>query len=281
MAEKRFTEEEAQRIFARVAERQHYAREGDHGLTLAEMQEAARASGLDPSLVAAVAMEMRSAIEDGDEDPTFWGAPLRIRRTRVLPVDVDEDGWARIVTELRRAFDTPGVPTEIGRQREWTSTTAGSGVPIHVTLTPGEGTSTITIEQSIAKQARGSEWILPLGILPVVLLAGFFQAIGEAGARIWWLPVLVGLVMSLVVGGLWFGWRNWGRKTEQRFERAMDRVELAARDAASELAPVSAPPASVPSWEESSSREEPRLSLDALPQADALEPSRTRTRLRS
>lgn len=268
MSEKRFTEEEARRIFARVAERQVAARESNDGLTLAEIQEAARASGLDPALVAAVAAEMVGGAPEADT-PTFLGVPLRVRQTRVLPVEVDDDGWARIVTELRRTFDSPGVPTDLGRTREWSSTTVGHGVPIHVSLTPGEGTTTVTVEQSIARQARGAEWMVPLSVGPAVILAGLLQGFGATGPEVWSLPAFLGLIMAAIMGVLWLTWRNWERKTGQQFERAMDRVEIAARDA------------SASGQRSADSRETPRLSLDDLPEADIADPSRTRSRTRT
>ena len=50
-----FTEAEAQRVFARVAERQRAQAPADGGLTLEDLEDAARAAGLDPSLVASAA----------------------------------------------------------------------------------------------------------------------------------------------------------------------------------------------------------------------------------
>ncbi len=152
MPERRFTEEEARRVFASVAERQAAVRAPEAGLSLAEMQEAAEASGLDPALVAAVVAEMSAS--PPDEIHTFLGAPLAVRQRRVLPVAVDDDGWARIVAALRREFDTPGTPTEMGRQREWTSGGGTGSAPIHLTLVPGEVGTSVTLEQTIAKQSN-------------------------------------------------------------------------------------------------------------------------------
>lgn len=275
MSEKRFTEEEARRIFARVAERQMRVREGEPGLTLEEMQEAARASGLDPALVAAVAAEVTSG--DDEEAPSFGGVPLTIRQTRVIPVEVDEEGWARIVTELRRAFGTPGVPTDLGRIREWTSTAVGHGVPVHVTLTPGEGAATIMMEQTIASHSHGIHWVLPAGVVPTAILAALVQITSDVGPGIWWLPVFVGGLMALILGVLWLTWRRWSRTTERRFERAMDRVELAARSG-----PSSSRREAAPAYEGGRQDEEaPRLSLGDLPEAESTEASRTRGRARS
>lgn len=266
MPDRRFTEEEVRRVFAAVAERQSAVRHAEPGLSLAEMQEAAAASGLDPALVAAVAAEM---VGEGDTDalPTFLGAPLAVRKRRVLPVSVDDEGWAHIVTELRRAFDTPGVPTEMGRQREWTSSTGGYGAPVHLTLVPSDEGSVITLEQTIAKDSKGAGWVLPLSVIPMTLLAAFFYYVSDLGPEIWFLPVLVGAVMSLILVALWAMWRAWSRRTDTQFDRVLDRIGIAAREAARASGDAVATAAA------------PRLDLDALPAApEASGDHRTRTR---
>ena len=264
MPERRFTEDEARRIFSAVAERQGSARAAESGLTLAEMQEAAAASGLDPALVAAVASEMSTGAVD--EVPTFFGAPLAVRQRRVLPVAVDDDGWARIVSLLRREFGAPGVPTEMGRQREWTSTTGAGGAPVHVVLAPGESGATLTIEQTIAGQSKGAGWIVPGTTLPMVALAALAHLSGKTGPEIYGLPALVFLVIGATMLGLWAMWRGWARKTETRFERLADRIEIAARDAA----------------RASGGQATPALDLDALPDAPERDAGpRTRASARS
>ncbi|OZC04348.1 hypothetical protein [Rubricoccus marinus] len=269
MPERRFTEEEARRVFAEVATRQGSAQADETGLSLAEMQEAAEASGLDPALVAAVVAEMSGGTPD--EIPTFLGAPLAVRQKRVLPVGVDDDAWARIVGELRREFDTPGTPTEMGRQREWTSGGAHGHTPVHLTLTPSEAGSAVTLEQTIAKQSKGAGWILPGAVIPMVLLAAFFNLVGAAGPEIWSLPVLVAGVIAVVLVGLWAMWSSWARRTERQFARVLDRIEIAARDAA-RASGVRTPPAP----------EAPLLDLGALPDApDSAREPRTRGRERS
>ena len=188
MPERRFTEEEARRIFASVAERQRIETPATDGLTLAEMQDVARASGLDPALVAAVAAEMSAGAPA--EIPNFLGAPLAVRQRRVLPVAVDDDAWARVVTELRREFDTPGVPTEMGRQREWS-------------LGAARATRPFTSRSCRARPEPSSRWSRPSrsrararvgscqGASSLWCSGSVLQPAGAAGPEVWFLPVLV------------------------------------------------------------------------------------------
>ncbi|MEL6614757.1 MAG: hypothetical protein AAFQ43_03415, partial [Bacteroidota bacterium] len=230
MSERRFTEEEVRRVFAAVAERQSSARADETGLSLAEMQEAAAASGLDPALVAAVAAEMVGG-GDPDEIPEFLGAPLAVRKTRVLPLRLDDETWTRVVTELRRAYDTPGTPTELGTQREWTSGGV-SGSPVHLVAVPNGSATVVTLEQTIAKDSKGAGWVVPISVILTTLMAAFFYFVGGLEAKIWLLPVLVGALTSLIVALLWVMWRSWARRTDTEFDRVLDRIELAALDAA-------------------------------------------------
>ena len=278
MSTKRFTEDEARRIFARVAERQVRATPHEPGLSLEEMQEAARASGLDPALVAAVAREMMAG-DDGDEIPTFWGAPLTVRKTRVLPVSVDDDGWAEIVGVLRQQFSSPGAPTDLGRQREWTSSTGSHDTPLHFTLVPTEGGTTVTLEQTIAQHSKGANWLLPMTILPTMALAAIFHLTGDVGAGIWFLPILAGAVVGTILASLRWAWGSWARKTDRQFERALDRVEIAARDAADGLAEAGLAETS----RDPVSRRQSELDLDGLAEAPSEEGGggSARTRARS
>ena len=282
MPERRFSEEEARRVFAAVAERQGNARAPAPGLTLAEMQEAARASGLDPALVAAVVSEMSTG--DPGETPTFLGAPLAVRQRRVLPVAVDDDAWARIVALLRQEYGGPGVPTEMGRQREWTSGVASGGTPVHVVLAPGEAGTTVTVEQTVAGQSRGAGWFLPGAVVPTAALAALVHLTGKAGPEIYGLPLLIAAVTGVVLLGLWAMWRGWARRTERQFERVLDRVEILARDAA-QASGAQASGAQASGAQASGAAAPPegaaRLDLGALPDPASDDAARTRARERS
>jgi hypothetical protein len=110
------------------------------------------------------------------------------------------------------------------------------------------------------------------------VLAAIFHLSGAAGPEVWALPAIVGLIISAVMLGLWFMWRGWARKTERRFERLADRVEIAAREAARASGAVGTAPSEAAPPE----AEAPVLALEALPGApDASGEARTRNRTRS
>ena len=121
---RRYSEEDAQRIFALVAERQRASLGADSGLSLAELEEAARAAGLDPSLVAGAAAEV-DALPDA-EDRTLAGAPVEVVRQRLIGRSVDDDTWAQMVAAARAEFGDAGMAGQIGRLREWTLISGGT-----------------------------------------------------------------------------------------------------------------------------------------------------------
>ena len=264
---RRFSEEEAQRIFARVAERQRETAPADRGLSLAELEEAARAAGLDASLVVAAAAELDAAPHD---ERTILGAPVETIRTRHVAAPLDDDTWARLVGAARREFGQPGMAGQIGRLREWTLISGGTknGTVTRLAAEPTAEGTRITVSRSIAESVKGFtlaatiQWGMAL-VFGTMALAGVDSEL--------WIVTAVLFGLGLVFGaGSQIGTRVWHRQQTRRFDRLLDRLELAARDGAT-APPVTAEPATA--------EPAPRLSLDAdapeSPEA-ASAPRRTR-----
>ena len=248
MPERRYTEADARRIFAAVAERQKAVAPGDDGLTLAELQEVARASGLDPSLVAAVAAEGATPEASG-EVRRVMGVPAEVRRVRVLPGPVSDAAWERIVADLRATFKTPGNPSQIGRVREWTGGDA-YGSAFRVALEPlAEGTR-VVVEQTQERQAK--QGLVVSGVFAAIAaLLGVVILVSGAEPDLWGAVLTFGLFAALAFGGTWVGLRSWASRNGVNSDALLDRIDLAARNAAP-LAPEAAAP---------------RLDLDVLPDA--------------
>ena len=249
---RRFTEEEAQRIFARVAERQRHAAATDRGLSLAELEEAAGAAGLDPALVAAAAAELDAAPHP---ERTFLGSPVEVIRHRVVAGPLDDDAWAQMVAAARREFGHPGIAGQIGRLREWTCFTGGqNGAANNQTLTrltaePTADGTRITLTRSIREVVLG----ITIATAMQWLVASFFGAIAVAGvdSNIW-IPALIMMGLGTLFGaGTFVGTRVWQGRTGRQFDHLLDRLELAAQSAAPDRVPAADAPAG-------------RLDLDAL-----------------
>ncbi|MEM1116078.1 MAG: hypothetical protein AAF845_08405 [Bacteroidota bacterium] len=277
---RRYSEEDAQRIFALVAERQRAAQGAEGGLTLSELEEAARAAGLDPRLVAGAAAEV-DALPDA-QDRTFAGAPVEVVRQRLVPGAVDDDTWAQMVAAARAEFGDAGMAGQIGRLREWTLISGGTknGTITRLALEPTADGTRITLSRTIREQVKA------LSIATVIQsgMAALFGVLAAVGVDPeLWIPF--GLLLILGLGfavGTQIGTRIWHRHHSARFEAFLDRLELVSR-AATPAAPrveesTSVEPASVePVSEVPAGRIDPGLLDLDVPSAEAAAPRR-RTR---
>lgn len=265
---RRYSEDDARRIFARVAERQTARGPADGGLSLADLQEAAHAAGLDPSLVAQAAAELDRA---APVPQRLAGAPVELSVARVVPGTLTDDVWAAIVAEARAQFRGTGTAGQIGRQREWSIVSGGAknGVTTHLTAEPVDGGVRLTLSQSIRDMVLGSS--IAGGI--TALMAILFSTLAVAGvdSEMWIPAVMMGAMALLFLGGTQVGARQWRAQRTRRFESVLDRFELIARDDAGEM----------PDERASGEHVSPALDLDALGDApDGATPAgrhRTRT----
>lgn len=257
---KRYTDAEVHTIFERAAARQEEARQAEDasraGLSLEELQRIGAEAGIDPSHIAAVAADLSTrATVRPSPSSTFLGMPIELRAERVLPTTVPDEAWERIVPELRRIFKKDGISGEVGRIREWTlSQRQGqSDRPVRVTLSPDGAGTRVEITQGM----RGATLGLTIGSGIYVLVAALIGALsifGTPGEP----PIGVGLMFLVFAATMFsaaqFGTRAHAKAQRERFEQALDRIELLTRDAAE--VPVA------PDVES-----HPALDLNALPDA--------------
>lgn len=276
--DRRYSEEEMRAVFARAAERQRRAETADApgGLSLAEMQEVAAAAGIDPTHVAAALAEIAAAPEPRK---TFLGVPVEVVRVRRLPVAISDDAWARVVAELRRTFNDDGVPSQLGRIREWSAIGRGArrDMTTRLALEPDGDGARVTLRQSAKDFAFG--FTLAASIQSVVSVV--FAVLAATGVeRELWIPAFLMAGMALAfLTAVQVGMRVWANRQERRFESVLDRIELIAReDAASDAARTPARPAA---RLDPSAAPRPALELDALPDDGPLAEDEARARARS
>ncbi|NNF58599.1 MAG: hypothetical protein HKN04_10185 [Rhodothermaceae bacterium] len=259
---RRYTEAELHVLFERAAARQEAVRRADDALegslTLEEAQRVAAESGIDPMHLAAIAAEMDLEPE-GEGD--FFGVPVEITRTRLLPGRVSDTAWARMVAELRRHFQNDGAVGEVGGVREWTFVGRGlrRDVATRFTLEPlPDGTTRLVLHQSVRDFVRLLAFTNVLYLAAAIIFAVLaFAGVPEMGEGL--LATLS--LAATTVGFTYGGFTYWDRRQRRALEHEMDRIELIAR---SNSTPVAAPPESMG---EASEAEAPRLDLDALPDA--------------
>lgn len=214
-----FTEDEARRIFARAARRQHAATP-PQGLRAADLVAIARDIGLDPSLVAAEADAERVQAESDDG-----------RRVRLVPSEVTDGEWERIVDLLRAEAGGPGVAQQVGRRREWAAPGAMvGGVPVaSVEMTPAEGGTRLSIIPRKTSSPRNVGLFLGGLMMVNAALYGWIMTMaGNQGPALVVAAVCVALAALLAVG-----MPAWMRRREaiasDRIDALLDRIDLAAR----------------------------------------------------
>lgn len=273
---RRYTEHEIHALFERAAERQEQARRAEAasegGLTLEELQRIGRETGIAPEHIAEAAVELAAA------GPTrlagnVLGVPVEVRRTRAVAVPVTDEAWEQMVADLRKTFKQPGVAGRVGRVREWVTTTEENRMPVRVSVTPEDGGTHVTIEQSMRSSALGLT-AAAATFAVVALLFGVLFAVTDAEPVMMVMTAVFATTALLMFGGSRLGFGMYAERQAERFEHTLDRLDLIARDAASqgESTDVEAVQPAAP---------EGRISLDDAapgdPEATPLRRNRTRS----
>ncbi|WP_420455075.1 hypothetical protein [Rubrivirga sp.] len=225
----RFSADEAHRIFARAARRQHATPAAD-GLTAEELAAIGREAGLDPTLVAAEAAAERLA---ATPEKRWHGVPVAIRRSRLLPDRLSDREWERVVDVLRAEFKQEGTAQQIGRRREWatvvTSWSSKTSASFQVRVEEGPEGDLVTVEapdtHRPAGYALGGVFAgMGLGLIAMVSVLDP-STLGQAfafGAMF----VVLGVVLY---GAMLLAAKLSAARTADRFEALLDRVDLISR----------------------------------------------------
>lgn len=269
---RRYSEEEAQRIFAHVAERQRDTLASDAGLSIEDLQEAARAAGLDPALVLQAAVSLDAPAPE--QTQTLLGAPVEVVRQRMIPGPVSDETWGQIVAEARRAFGGVGIAGQIGRLREWTlvsSKASNQNITTRLALEPTPEGTRLTLSRNVRDMAFG---FTIAGAINAAMSVLFWVLFATGVDPEFVIPALILTVMAVAFsGGTQVGLRLWETRQAKRFASFLDRAELVIR--ASDDRPVVDPGLGNAT---SSAGQTPALDLDGL--ADAPDAATTPDGLR-
>lgn len=195
MPERRYTDDEVAAIFARASEVEQSAPrrlQSGEGLTLADLQEIARETGIAPESVTHAAREL-----DQSRQPVparFLGLPLGVSRTVTLDRRLTDEEWDRLVIDLRETFDARGTVRTEGSFRQWTN---GN---LQVLVEPdGEGQR---IRMRTLKGDARAYMMAGLGMMGFAAVMGLVTGLGRA------VPlgnVLEGIAPLTVIGAGLFG----------------------------------------------------------------------------
>lgn len=209
-----FSPSDAQDVLRRAALLQA---QGEHdpgvGLSLDEVKRAARAAGIDARYV-------EQAVLGGGEhvapSPPFLGVETGVQRVRVVPGQVSEHEWGRMVMALRREFGADGEAETLGGTRQW---------KVHqtrVTLEPDGPNTRITASSDWSSDVRGS-LITSIGYVLFSAVLGGVAALNGAAAPAW---LAVGiLVLALLQVAYAYGpLRKRAKTRPPQLGRALDAL---------------------------------------------------------
>jgi len=262
-ADRRYSDEEIAAIFEQAAEAQEaaqWSRPHREGLTLAELQQIGRETGITPEFIARAAASVDRA-PHREPRATLLGLPVGVARTVDVPGPLTDAAWDRLVVDLRATFQAAGEVRRDGSLREWRNGNlhvlaepTESGHRIHFRTRKGNAQQSLTL----------SLFFLLMGTIFLSLFAA--QGASEPG-----MMVIMALFIVAGLGGAGFTAYQLPRWAEER-ERQMDAV------AARAVERVGALPPEVSDQAATSSNP---LGLDALPDAPQDESDRAQRRTRT
>lgn len=123
--ERRYNEKEIAAIFEQATTDQKKAKRNinsENGLTLKELEEIGRETGVAPEFIAKAAARLDSSYQI-PEEKKLVGLPVQVNRTVQLPESFSDDDWDRLVVDLHDTFqvsDSTKIKAD-GRIRSWTN----------------------------------------------------------------------------------------------------------------------------------------------------------------
>ncbi len=263
MAERTFSEAEIRALIERASQLQaSQDQRPDFGLTIAELEQVAADSGIEPSFLRAAVREAETGVGLRD---VHGHTDTHVFVERVVPGTLTDEEWHDVVMRLRSEFSsdtaaafggsaiqTQGVTEQLGSTREWRHTTM-LGIATTVSIQSIDDVQHVRIQRLVGLGSPRAEGI---GYGAMAALVAAFIA-GGVNQSVWiFALVLIGalLVCAPVIEWLDRKWRN----------KKLDEIDSVADDIARIVHNDSDPVAG-----EEALR--PALSLEELPDVQDVE----------
>jgi hypothetical protein len=160
-SERKYSDEEVALIIKRAAELQQTeqaANDPGNALSLSEIEQIGRETGIDPVLVRRAALGLDRPHQTNRPSP-WLGAPTHVVFERVVDGEIPVEEFEVLIDETRRTFGDVGLSSVIGRSLAWSSSGSArrraSGRQVQVTAVVRSGTTTIRVEEEYRNLAGG------------------------------------------------------------------------------------------------------------------------------
>lgn len=153
-----YDEDEVGKILDRATaiQRQEPVRaSGRSGLSLAELEEIALETGIDPKHLRRAALELDTGEIESDLGSRLAGERTTLALESTVPGELPEDAFERVVFVIQRVAKEHGQPSLLGRTLTWRAETANKTRTIQVTVSARRGETHIRVEERLHQFAAG------------------------------------------------------------------------------------------------------------------------------
>lgn len=181
-------------------------------ITLQELEDIAVEAGIDPACLRRAALDVDAGVGVKSTLGKLVGEELVLVREIIVPGELREDGFERIVAVIERGTSEHGQTSLLGRTITWRAGTSNKQRTLQVTVTTRDGQTSIRLEENLKKYASDLFAVSGFGGATLGFAIGANVGIGLIG------------VLSSVVGALglsFIGARQVYRAIVKRRRRVM------------------------------------------------------------
>ena len=177
--DRRFSDDDFSVILRKAAEMQEASGAPQHaeGLTLAEIEHIAREAGIDPRYVRRAANSLTAT------PPSEWGArllggPRRFHLADEVPGRIPDQGWKKLVEEVRRDFAKDDKVAHLPGSLEWKGK-SGTGLELDMWVTSDDEGTRLSLRGDAEEEMMVWHLLGPMGgVLASILIIGGLDAAG-------------------------------------------------------------------------------------------------------
>jgi len=244
---RRYDDREVARILKRATEirteTRTLARVGEEdGLTLRELEEIAAEAGIDVSHLRQAAVELDVGRTEGGWGERLTGAPYTLVQEVEVEVELDEDGFQAVLSEIQATLKEHGHPSLLGRTLTWKNEVQkGGGRSTMVTVASRTGRTTVRVEENLQQVAGGFHGGITMGAgFGIGMGVGLPLAISSAS-------VLLGVAFPLGMMAVGYtvarsAFRSYVGRRTRVMSRLLARLDSAVRAAGMEPPGDALPP---------------------------------------
>ena len=214
------------RTAARLQEEDDARQDKGLGLSLAEVEEIAAESGIDPKYIREAALI--STADDDEDRFHFWGGPITARRSFIVNRALSRVEMEDLVPAIQRITDNAGSTDSLGNSLTWTSHTRKNQGSMSVMMQV-EGDKTVcTLKAPIMMPGFLIHYV-PLILtfmigLPFAATRGFTPTVLAIAA----------VLMSVVFLGTRFGYGRYADMKKRQLKRIEEAIKAVGRSVGSD-----------------------------------------------